>query len=175
MTEHLHFHFSLPCIREGNGNPLQYSCLENPRDGEAWWAAIYGIAQSQTRLKQLSSSSSSLSHSGKGLGVLGCEENTNEAVGIDGPCLQPPPPLCIPSNFFPAWTHLDSQEGAGHREERWWSAMDQQGGRATPFKYWHRKASSGQKVSNKSTEVSPMGLHYKTDIRLDWNFYCLRN
>ena len=58
-TERLHFHFSLSCIGEGNGNPLQCSCLENPRDGEAWWAAIYGVAQSQTRLKQLSSSSSS--------------------------------------------------------------------------------------------------------------------
>ena len=58
-TERLHFHFSLSCIGEGNGNPLQYSCLENPRDGGAWWAAVYGVAQSQTRLKQLSSSSSS--------------------------------------------------------------------------------------------------------------------
>ena len=58
-TERLHFHFSLPCIGEGNGNPLQCSCLENHRDGEAWWAALYGVAQSQTRLKQLSSSSSS--------------------------------------------------------------------------------------------------------------------
>ena len=56
-TERLHFHFSLPCIGEGNGNPLQCSCLENPRDGGAWWAAIYGVAQSQTRLKQRSSSS----------------------------------------------------------------------------------------------------------------------
>ena len=59
MTERLHFHFSLSCIGEGNGNPLQYSCLENPRDGGAWWAAVYGVAQSQTRLKRLSSSSSS--------------------------------------------------------------------------------------------------------------------
>ena len=58
-TERLHFHFLLSCIGEGNGNPLQCSCLENPRDGEAWWAAIYGITQSRTRLKQLSSSSSS--------------------------------------------------------------------------------------------------------------------
>ena len=58
-TERLHFHFSLSCIGEGNGNPLQYSCLENPRDGGAWWAAIYGVAQSWTRLKWLSSSSSS--------------------------------------------------------------------------------------------------------------------
>ena len=51
MTERLHFHFSLSCIGEGNGNPLQYSCLENPRDGGAWWAAVYGITQSRTRLK----------------------------------------------------------------------------------------------------------------------------
>ena len=56
-TEQLHFHFSLSCIGEGNGNPLQCSCLENPRDGGAWWAAIYGVAQSRTRLKRLSSSS----------------------------------------------------------------------------------------------------------------------
>ena len=57
MTERLHFHFSLSCIGEGNGNPLQCSCLENPRDGVAWWAAVYGVTQSQTRLKRLSSSS----------------------------------------------------------------------------------------------------------------------
>ena len=56
-TERLHFHFSLLCIGEGNGNPLQCSCLENPRDGGAWWAAVSGVAQSQTRLKRLSSSS----------------------------------------------------------------------------------------------------------------------
>ena len=56
-TERLHFHFSLSCIGEGNGNPLQCSCLENPRDGEAWWAAIYEVTQSRTRLKQVSSSS----------------------------------------------------------------------------------------------------------------------
>ena len=60
-TERLHFHFSLSCIGEGNGNPLQYSCLENPRDGGACWAAVYGVAQSRTRLKRLSSSSSSSS------------------------------------------------------------------------------------------------------------------
>ena len=58
-TERLHFHFSLSCIGEGNGNPLQCSCLENPRDGGAWWSAIYGAAQSRTRLKRLSSSISS--------------------------------------------------------------------------------------------------------------------
>ena len=56
-TEWLHFHFSLSCIGEGNGNSLQYSFLENPRDGGAWWAAVYGVAQSWTRLKRLSSSS----------------------------------------------------------------------------------------------------------------------
>ena len=59
MTEQLHFCFSLSCIGEGNGNPLQCSCLENPRDRGAWWAAVYGVAQSRTRLKWLSSSSSS--------------------------------------------------------------------------------------------------------------------
>ena len=60
MTEWLHFHFSLSCIGEGNGNPLQCSWLENPRDGGAWWAAVYGVEQSWTRLKWLSSSSSSV-------------------------------------------------------------------------------------------------------------------
>ena len=58
MTAWLHFHFLLSCIGEGNGSPLQCSCLENPRDGGAWWAAVYGVSQSQTRLKWLSSSSS---------------------------------------------------------------------------------------------------------------------
>ena len=58
-TERLHFHFSFLCIGEGNVNPLQCSCLENPRDGGAWWAAVYGVAESRTRLKRLSSSSSS--------------------------------------------------------------------------------------------------------------------
>ena len=61
-TERLHFHFSLSCTGEGNDKPLQYSCLENPRDGGAWWAPVYGVAQSRTRLMGLSSSSSK-SHS----------------------------------------------------------------------------------------------------------------
>ena len=56
-TEGLHFPFSLSCIGEGNGNPLQCSCLENPSDAGAWWAAVYVVAQSWTRLKWLSSSS----------------------------------------------------------------------------------------------------------------------
>ena len=75
MTEGLHFHFSLSRNGEGNGNPLQCSCLENPRDGGAWWAAIYGVAQSRTGLKQLSSSSSSLQFDGsiiKATAILGC-------------------------------------------------------------------------------------------------------
>ena len=59
-TERLHFHISFSCIGEGNSNPLQCSCLENPRDGEAWGAALWGVAQSRTRLKRLSSSSSIL-------------------------------------------------------------------------------------------------------------------
>ena len=70
MTERLHFHFSLSRIGEGNGNPLQCSCLENPRDGGACWAAIYGVAKSWTWLKRLSSSSSrhaSVTHWGHGL------------------------------------------------------------------------------------------------------------
>jgi len=50
-TERLHFHFSLSCFGEENGNPLQCCCLENPRDGGAWWAAVYGVAQSWTRMK----------------------------------------------------------------------------------------------------------------------------
>ena len=61
VTEQLHSRFSFSCTGEGNGNPLQYSCLEDPRVGGAWWAAIYGVAQSWTRLKRFSSSSSSSS------------------------------------------------------------------------------------------------------------------
>ena len=62
-TEQLPFHFSLSCVGEGNGNPLQCCCLENPSDGGAWWAAIYGVTHSRTRLKRLCSSSSSSSSS----------------------------------------------------------------------------------------------------------------
>ena len=78
MTERLHFHFSLSCIGEGNGNPLQSSCLENPRDGGAWWAAVYGVAQSQTRLKLLSSSSSVLEY----LQFQNCETSCIELVMV---------------------------------------------------------------------------------------------
>ena len=80
-TARLHFHFSLSCIGQGNGNPLQCFCLENPRDGGAWWAAVSGVAQSRTRLKRLSSSSSSsrtgFRHSGKSkLRLLPSREST---------------------------------------------------------------------------------------------------
>ena len=61
-TEWLHFHFSLSCIGEGNGNPLQCSCVENSRDGGAWWAAVYGVAQSRTQLKRLGGSSIDLNN-----------------------------------------------------------------------------------------------------------------
>ena len=57
-TGRLRFHFSLSCIGEGNGNPFHCTCLENPREGGAWWAAVYGVAQSRTWLKGLSSSRS---------------------------------------------------------------------------------------------------------------------
>ena len=79
MTEQLHFHFSLSCIREGNGNPLQCSCLENPRDGGAWWAAIHWVAQSWTQLKQLSSRSSSNSRC-KGRGTT--EHSEGKLLGM---------------------------------------------------------------------------------------------
>ena len=68
-TERLHCHFSRSCIGEGDDNPLQCSCLENPRDGGAWWAAVYGVTQSRTRLKRLSSSSR---RTFTGLGVWNC-------------------------------------------------------------------------------------------------------
>ena len=69
MTKWLHFHFSLSCIGEGNGNPLQCSCLENPRDGGAWWAAVYGVTQSWTRLNWLSSSNPSSGLRGSYVGI----------------------------------------------------------------------------------------------------------
>ena len=63
------------CLGEGNGNPLQYSCLENPRDRGAWWAAVYGVAQSRTRLKRLSSSSRTLASA-----PFPLEENCSESL-----------------------------------------------------------------------------------------------
>ena len=68
-TKQIHFHTSLSCIGEGNGNPLQCSCLENPRDRESWWAAVYEVTQSWTRLKWLSNSSSSNPSQGSDLAL----------------------------------------------------------------------------------------------------------
>ena len=76
-TEKLHFHFSLSCIGEGNGTPLQCYCLENPRDGGAWWAAVYGVVQSRTRLKWLSSSSM---HSNNDSYFLICHTERNHSL-----------------------------------------------------------------------------------------------
>ena len=76
MTEQLHFHVSLSCTGEGNGNPLQCSCLGNPTVGGAWWAAIYGVTQSRTQLKRLSSSSSS--SMGRQVQSLGWEDLLQE-------------------------------------------------------------------------------------------------
>ena len=92
MTEQLHFHFSLSCIGEGNGNPLQCSCLENPRDGGAWWAAVSGVAQSRTLLKRLRSSSSkgfpdssvgkeSACNAGDPRSIPGSGRSTGEGIG----------------------------------------------------------------------------------------------
>ena len=95
-TERLHFHFSLSCSGGGNGNPLQYSCVENPRDGGAWWAAVCGVAQSQTRLKRLSSSSSSSSPlwppvPGKGIKAALCYFTPNSlCVFLFSTCEQRP-------------------------------------------------------------------------------------
>ena len=89
-TERLHFHFSLSCIGGGHGNSLQCSCLENPRDGGAWWAAVYGVAQSRTQLKQLSSSSSS----NLGCGCWG------SMVGIHGGSCDLENLFCAESSFY---------------------------------------------------------------------------
>ena len=82
-TEQLHFHFSLSCIGEGNGNPLQCSCLENPRDGGAWWAAVYGVSQSWTRLKWLSSSSSRHRHKNAQRNYLYHEKHCHNSIRED--------------------------------------------------------------------------------------------
>ena len=81
-TERLHFHFSLSCTGEGNGNPLQCSCMENPRDWGAWWAAIYGVAQSWTGLKQPSSSSSNCTITDIRFNVGYIEEKRNLWHGV---------------------------------------------------------------------------------------------
>ena len=99
-TERLRFHFSLSCIGEANGNPRQCSCLENPRDGGAWWAAVSGVAQSWTRLKRLSSSSGSVVKNRPTMQVLWEEMQFNPGLGrspgeghgnpLQYPCLENP-------------------------------------------------------------------------------------
>ena len=98
MTERLHFHFSLSCIGEANGNLLHCSCLENPRDGGAWWAAVYGVAQSQTWLKRFSSSSSS-SSSSSGRTILPMGDLLWEDFKQWGLPMQQPSILCLSSSF----------------------------------------------------------------------------
>ena len=123
---HFHFHFLLSCIGEGNGNPLQCSCLENARDGEAWWAAIYGVAQSRTQLKRLSSSSSSSSmillpfsklswFFSVGLSLLVCEK----AQG-PGPLLQ---------SHSSSWSFVDSSVHSTGSTRRFWGGVE--GGEST--------------------------------------------
>ena len=81
-TERLHFHFALPCIGEGNGDPLQCSCLENPRDRGAWWAAVHRVAQSRTRLKRLSMHAliSVPQQSDSGIHIYTCIYNTHACI-----------------------------------------------------------------------------------------------
>ena len=101
MTERPHFHFSLSCIGEGNGNPLQCSCLEDPKDGGAWWAAIYGVAQSRTWLKRLSSSNSNKLHSQLPLQAESRGWHTSENLSqcMHAKSLQSCPTLCNPMDY----------------------------------------------------------------------------
>ena len=105
-TERLHFHFSLSCIGEGNGNPLQCSCLENPRDGGAWRAAICGVAQSRTWLKWLSNSSSRCFPSGF----------PDRSVGKESSCNAGDPGLIPGSGRFPG-------EGTGYPLQYSWACL----------------------------------------------------
>ena len=110
-TERLHFHFSLSCIGEGNGNLLQGSCLENTRDGGAWWAAVYGVAQSQTRLKRFSSSSSSMAllmlH-------LSCQTLVNLEMAMWGLMLVGIKDLWLWVSFpWGEWTHTERHRRTG--------------------------------------------------------------
>ena len=109
MTEWLHFHFSLSCTGEGNGNPLQCSCLENPRDRGAWWASVYGVAQSQKRLKQLSSSSSSSISVLRGTEGFGSEHRAQGSIKkttephSPGRWESKGPEICL---LWPLWTSV---------------------------------------------------------------------
>ena len=118
-TEQLHFHFSLSCIGEGNGNPLQCSCLENPRDRGTWWAAVYGVAQSQTRLTWLSSSSSSWSYY---LSTKSCQ------TLWDSMDWSPPGSLVhgISQARTLEWVAISYSRGSSPRDQTWVSCIDRQ-------------------------------------------------
>ena len=103
-TEQLHFHFSFSCIEEGNGNPLQCSCLENPRDGGAWWASVYRVAQSWTRLKQLSSSSNPQELDIQ-LNITSSERTSLDHFILIPPAVFLPPPISLLSVFFHITSH----------------------------------------------------------------------
>ena len=111
MTERLHFHFSLSCIGEGNGNPLQCSCLENPRNRGAWWAVVYGVTQSWTRLMRLSSSSSSSSAGDPG-SIPRSGKSPGEGNGnpLQYSCLENPVDCSLPGSSVhgvaKSWTQL---------------------------------------------------------------------
>ena len=135
-TERLHSHFSLSCIGEGSGNPLQCSCLENPRDGGAWWVAVYGVAQSQTRLKRLSSSSSPFftvfieivrillhlfmfsfsGHESHG-NLSSLTRDQTHTPALEGNVLTTGPPGKFPRSRFIWDSHFDGSEVGG--EETW--------------------------------------------------------
>ena len=102
-TERLHFHFSLSCTGEGNGTPLQCSCLENPRGGGAWWAAVYGVTQSQTRLKWLSSSSSQSVQFSRS--VVSDSLRPHELQHARPPCPSPTPRVHSNSGPSSCWCH----------------------------------------------------------------------
>ena len=104
-TEWLHFHFSRSCIGEGHGNPLQCSCLENTRDGGAWWAAVYGVTQSRTRLKWLSSMQHQFSSVQFSCSVLSDSLRPHELQHARPPCPSPSP--WVHSNSHPSrrWCH----------------------------------------------------------------------
>ena len=116
-TERLRFHFSLSCIGEGNGNPLQCSCLENPRGGGAWWAAVYGVAQSRTRRKRLSSSNATYTKE-TGAVELGTLQRETETLILDpnasliqSRCEKAKPPVSPSFSVFvflsfPSYSHI---------------------------------------------------------------------
>ena len=120
-TERLHFHFSLSCIGEGNGNPLQCSCLENPKDGGAWWAAIYGVTQSWTRLKWLSISN-------LGSGTKKCWESASLWIWFPKHIWsENPVPPVYPTDY---WGNEEHSMGGGILENGgkggpdWWTSLE---------------------------------------------------